>query len=59
MIDAFAKQLLRKWSALIAAWNVEGMRAACRENDANGNFDDATAEELAEILVEWMKDVCS
>lgn len=59
MMAAPDVQLIRRWSALIAAWNVEGMRAACRENDANGNFDDATAEELVEILVEWMKDVCS
>lgn len=59
MMAAPDVQLIRRWAALIAAWNVEGMRAACRENDANGDFDDATAEELVEILVGWMKDVCS
>ena len=59
MMTAIDVQLIRRWCALIAAWNVEGMRDACWQNDPNGDFGESTGDEMVEILVEWMKDVCS
>lgn len=48
---------IRQWCALIAARDVEGMRRACEENDRNGDFADATAEDLVYHLVAWMGEI--
>ena len=36
---------------------VEHLRAYCRWNDGNGEFDDATHDELLAIIAEWATDI--
>lgn len=41
---------------LATGGHLESMRDACKDEDKNGNFDDATADELADILGMWARD---
>lgn len=44
------------FAAALASGDAETMRAACRANDSNGDFDDCDAEVLREILQGWLDD---
>lgn len=46
-------ETVAKWAALIAAKDVEGMRAACAANDRNGDFEDSTGADLVHHLIGW------
>jgi hypothetical protein len=55
--DAEDRRIAYRFLKFATGGHVESMRSACKDEDPNGNFDDATAEELAEILATWAKEV--
>lgn len=55
--NAEDRRVAFRFLKLATSGHVASMRDACKDNDPNGDFDDATAEELAEILATWAKEV--
>ena len=37
----------------LTRWTDDDLRALCRRNDANGDWDDASRDELVETILRW------